>query len=332
MPTVAGLEAQLLAFCRQQLAEPQLVYAEPLTSIDGGHEAFTGRFALAGAGNLRQKRLILRWRPPGAGVVAETLVQNVLAKQGCPVPWVHFHGLSPNPLQGDFMIMDYHPGEAMCTALDTCLARLGETHAGLHQVDPGPLRRRLRAAGLTEDDFSGAGRLRQLERRSRNFAWLRPGLQWLKVNQPAVSGPAVICHGDLHPFNILISPDDRVSAVLDWSGFVLAEAAFDVAATVALCLTAGRCLAPALDWPRSINLYLEGYRSRQSLDENNLVYFQALKCFTSLIEAAEGQPVWHQPGALAILRTEFYEHSGLQIDWPETFTLTKKTELEELQK
>jgi aminoglycoside phosphotransferase (APT) family kinase protein len=52
--------------------------------------------------------------------------------------------------------------------------------------------------------------------------------RWL-TDHPLISGPDVICHGDLHPFNLL--PDgDRVT-VLDWSTALVAPRAHDVAFT-----------------------------------------------------------------------------------------------------
>ncbi len=52
--------------------------------------------------------------------------------------------------------------------------------------------------------------------------------RWLADHPPAPA-PDVICHGDLHPFNLL-ADGDRVT-VLDWSNALLAPRAYDVAFT-----------------------------------------------------------------------------------------------------
>jgi len=52
---------------------------------------------------------------------------------------------------------------------------------------------------------------------------------WLQEHQPP-SAPEVICHGDLHPFNLLVAAGGAVT-VLDWSAGLLAPAAYDVAFT-----------------------------------------------------------------------------------------------------
>jgi aminoglycoside phosphotransferase (APT) family kinase protein len=53
--------------------------------------------------------------------------------------------------------------------------------------------------------------------------------QWL-LDHSCASGPDVVCHGDLHPFNVLSDQSGQVT-LLDWSAAVLAPRAYDVAFT-----------------------------------------------------------------------------------------------------
>jgi aminoglycoside phosphotransferase (APT) family kinase protein len=85
-------------------------------------------------------------------------------------------------------------------------------------------------AQISEVPVTVDGLLGALARLGAEFG--RPDLagaaRWLADHPPA-AGPDVICHGDLHPFNLL-ADGDQVT-VLDWSTALLAPRAHDVAFT-----------------------------------------------------------------------------------------------------
>jgi hypothetical protein len=58
-------------------------------------------------------------------------------------------------------------------------------------------------------------------------------------------GPTVVCHGDLHPFNLLVDGDR--TTVIDWTAAVRAEPAYDVAFTSLLLAN------PPLPAPRPLD-------------------------------------------------------------------------------
>src|SRR5262245_61259163 len=66
--------------------------------------------------------------------------------------------------------------------------------------------------------------------------------RWL-LEHPVSAGDEVICHGDLHPFNVLIDSQGHVT-VLDWSTSVLAPRGLDVAFT-SLLLSSPPIVVPA---------------------------------------------------------------------------------------
>ena len=101
-----------------------------------------------------------------------------------------------------------------------------EAQLRLHALDPAPLARALGDA-VTFEGYLGA-----LERRRSRagLSGLAQPMRWLHEHRPPPDAPAVICHGDLHPQNILVE-EGRVSGVLDWPNAVIADAAFDVAST-----------------------------------------------------------------------------------------------------
>ena len=57
-------------------------------------------------------------------------------------------------------------------------------------------------------------------------------LQWLDRHRPVLT-PAVICHGDIHPFNLLVT-DDGSFKLLDWTNANLCRPEYDVGFTAAL--------------------------------------------------------------------------------------------------
>lgn len=90
------------------------------------------------------------------------------------------------------------------------------------------------------------------------------GHEWLIENQPE-STEEVICHGDLHAYNVLVEAD-VVTAVLDWTNLRIAPRAFDVAYT-GLVLSYPPLAAPALATPL---IRLLGRRGRRRFEQSYL--------------------------------------------------------------
>jgi len=100
--------------------------------------------------------------------------------------------------------------------------------AKLHSLDPEPVRSQLdstRHVGASVGSLLEA--LRQTAARYGR-ADLTGAAQWL-IDHPPLLAPDVICHGDLHPLNLLIDGDHIT--VLDWSSALVGPTAHDVAFT-----------------------------------------------------------------------------------------------------
>src|SRR5205807_10156354 len=124
---------------------------------------------------------------------------------------------------------------------------------------------------------------------------LAAAAQHMPASRPA-SDREAICHGDLHPFNLLV--DRGRVTVIDWSLGMVADPAFDLAFT-ALTMA----LAP-INVPRAIRApvragarqasrhFLRRYRHHApaagaSLGAGVLDWYTAIHCLRALVEVAE---------------------------------------------
>ena len=102
----------------------------------------------------------------------------------------------------------------------------------------------------------------------------------------------MVCHGDLHPFNLLVQVDGDIT-VIDWTASICAEPAYDVAFTALLLanppLNAPAPIAPVIQRVGA-GLARRFVAQYQSLAPDhgleNLAWYQALHSVRILIEAA----------------------------------------------
>jgi aminoglycoside phosphotransferase (APT) family kinase protein len=115
--------------------------------------------------------------------------------------------------------------------------------------------------------------------------------RWLADHPPGPS-PDVICHGDLHPFNLL-ADGDRVT-VLDWSTALLAPRAHDVGFT-SLLLSEPALRVPG--WQRPLvrmfgrvlaRRFIRDYQRQAAVtvEPGELRWHQAVVCLRALVEVA----------------------------------------------
>ena len=233
----------------------------------------------------------------------ETLIQAAVAAAGFPTPVVRAAGGPDDGLGRAFMVMDRAPGAPLLSGLSLAgvLGRgpalfgeiprlLASTMARLHALDPEPVRGQLEAAAAIVSVGSMLALLREL---AAEFG--RPDLaqaaQWL-VDHPARPAPDVICHGDLHPFNLL--RDGARVTLLDWSTALLAPRSYDVAFTcMALsepAVAAPDWLRPAVRWlgRRLADRFVRSYQASTGvvIDEAELARHQAVVCLRALVEVS----------------------------------------------
>lgn len=307
------LGGRLLACLRDRLDEPRLEFSEAPAAITGGFDTRIFAFRLRGAPPAYSGPLILRLlgahHDPGRAL-REGITQNTLVELGYPAPRALLASADPAPLGGAFVIMERLAGMPLIEAGLFAISRvLVEMQLRLHALDAEPLLRALAredlastlagAPSIGRDSMTLEGRLAQfaehVARGSRDG--LAAGIAWLVERRPPEPERRVICHGDFHPQNIFVS-GDTVTGVIDWPNAIVADPAYDVAATkTILSLTPLELSAApaAFRWlarvarPAMVKRYLAGYQRHRPLDPGALAYYEALCCMRQLLRVTENR-------------------------------------------
>jgi len=214
--------------------------AQPL---HGGFWAAMQRLTVTGQPDGVPTELVFRVAPDGPMGAKELAVQRSVADLGFPTPVVRLAGTDGATT---WSVMDFASGSPPLDGLDGLAAlrkgpsilrrlpgQLAEPLARLHQLDSGPVTDAVAACApsvaWTVDDllehFEAAADIlghKDLTATIRRLTAARP---------PA--GTTVVCHGDYHPFNLLVTHEGSAT-VLDWTGAILADPAFDLAFTTLL--------------------------------------------------------------------------------------------------
>jgi aminoglycoside phosphotransferase (APT) family kinase protein len=192
-------------------------------------------------------------------------------------------------LDGPFLVMAQVHGRPLLHALLRRPWRLLRAPVQMAEVQA-------RLHRLTTDGFPalpGSLLVRRLDElatviEDHHLEELRPGLDWLCVNQPNPPAKASILHLDFHPLNLIVNRD-RALVVLDWSEADLGDPHADVGTSVMfmeclppikitrlqrLAILAGRCIF--------LSKYLSAYRRHLPLEEEKLAYYRALAAFRRL--------------------------------------------------
>jgi aminoglycoside phosphotransferase (APT) family kinase protein len=298
----ANTTEQLLTAIRVAAGNYHVAWAEAPAPLSGGFWAQMWRVRLDGHRPLAGD-LVARVMPEPVIATRETAVQTYLASAGYPTPTVRL-AAPPGPnLDRAWMLMDHAPGQPLLADLSgpDALSRLpriaralpdtlARHTAQLHRIDPSPVQH----ATATGDDIDSL--LQSLHDHAAGIdrSDLADAAERLHRHRPR-SDLTVICHGDLHPFNILTHPDG--DTVLDWSATRLAHPAYDIAFTHLLLrhppLDAPTPLRPIVELAgRALaRRFLTSYQRQtgQPVDPGQLDWFHRLHALRILTEVGS----WH---------------------------------------
>jgi aminoglycoside phosphotransferase (APT) family kinase protein len=257
---------------------------------------------------------VLRLAQDDHDVAREAIVQDGVARAGYPAPAVLLHG-PRDGLGAPFIVTPLLPGIEFDKMVGVRTAipvfrrlpgQLARTMADLHDVPTAPIADELAHAGWTPERLGSVGVLADVVALAGGLdePGVEHGLRWLHAHIPSFA-PAVVCHGDLHPLNLLFD-GEQISAVLDWELARLADPAYDVARTVTLLVMAPypmkqpvrRLVQPITR--RLANSFVSHYRKRRPLDDASLHWHEALHALRTLTIALVGQ---RQPEGNRLRRT-----------------------------
>jgi aminoglycoside phosphotransferase (APT) family kinase protein len=299
------LADRLLCVLRERTGTPALEYEATPVRLTGGFWAELLAFELRRPPPGWEGPLVARVMPDPATARKETIVQSVVADAGVPTPRVRAAGGPEDGLGRAFMVMDRVDGVPLLAGLESTAGLLGAPRrlgrmpdmlaslmAQLHAIDPRPVRDELAAVeGIARTLPELLASLQSWSASSRRDD-LVAAAGWL-ITHPIHAGDVAICHGDLHPFNVLVDGAGHPT-VLDWSTAVLAPRAYDAAFTT-LVLSNPPLVVPAPARPlvalagRGLaRRFLHRYQrhSGYMVEEATLAWFQAVVCLRALAEAA----------------------------------------------
>jgi aminoglycoside phosphotransferase (APT) family kinase protein len=223
----------------------------------------------------------------------EATIQQAVHAAGFPAPQMHVFGDDRCGLGFPFIVMARLQGAPLSPRAFVRLpALLAQTMVGLHALDENAVRSALAKAGVTPmelttllDDLAArAATLKQ-----PGFA---AGIGWLLERRPPASA-CVVCHGDFHPFN-LVMEGRALRGLVDWSQALLAEPAFDVAYT-AQVLSLWPIRLPGV--PRPLGRvfgrfaawrFLRAYQETRG-ELAHLAWYEALHSFRLLVRVARAR-------------------------------------------
>lgn len=349
----ASVAQLLLAHLRAEAQAPRLDYAEAPQRVAGGFETTIFRFALAAppawlAGPLIVRILRAHYDPSQAQ--AEAAIQTALSALGYPAPRAMLVCTDPTVLGGAFMVMQRLPGRPLAEGMEAIVTGAGvgrvlrllggvsrvlermtvvwaEAQLRLHALPPAPVIQRLEEAGLAPEAYTYEGRLAALGQvvDSLGNDSLACAHAWLQANRPSAAAAPAVCHGDLHPLNIL-AQDGAMTGVIDWGNTTIADPAFDVGSTIAALRTTPLDLpASALPLVRGLLRYLlwryrRAYGRQRVVDEGAVRYYQVFRHVSHLAGALRSQHVGgapagtHQlPAARRLLIARIRALSGITV-------------------
>ena len=289
---------------REQHHAPGLALDGPPRRLSGGFWAEMWTLDLTPrAGSDLPRRVVLRVAPDTHLAAREIAVQAGVAAQGYPTPRIYASDATGRDGRA-WSVMDFASGQPLLAGLNgvralATLPRLAtglpdtiaHAAAALHRLDPAPVEAELDALssnsagvdGLLEHYLGHARALADepLRRLVERIATTRPDDQL-----------HVVCHGDLHPFNILTNGDQHV--VLDWTAARIAHPAYDLAFTGLLLahppLNAPRPIQPIMNAAgrRIARRFMTTYQklSPHPIDSDVLAWHRSLQACRILLDLA----------------------------------------------
>ena len=349
-PNEAEIREPLLAFLQETLGSHH--YAQPPSPMAPGNDTQVHSLRLDDGGPL-VLRVFRRGSDPRRATF-ESTVQNALAVQGLPVPRAMATCTDPDVIGAPFFVMERLPGTPLYgTTFGTdgdgiprahwrrmlrqgggmlfdLPKLLAEVDLRIHGVETKPVIEALEAAGLSWQEVTASGRIRDLAGRidAYSLEGLRPGLNWLREHPPETASDDVVCHGDMQPLNLLID-SGQLSGIVDWANMSLGPPELQIGWTRAMYLTIELPLpGPVRFLERRIaehvsSRYTGVYGRARKIDRDVLGYYEALRSLYGLgflgemvVRRVPIRDAWNSPSAIARVVAHVRERTGVEVSIP----------------
>ena len=303
----------LLNYLRTETKNPELQYTSPPKPLTGGYEAQMYEFTLLNQPKNIPEKLVLRILPadaPRYEAYMTGTIQTYLANQNYPTPKTHFIQPQTETLGGQFIIMEYIQGKTMYESYSNHYSAklMAEIYHELHSIDPTPLIRQFKEANVSEKWFQGL--VWREEYIQTQVKWLRPALKWVKENYPTDRINHRICHGDLHPLNIMVR-NEKVVGIVDWGCLKIEDFHYDLAELRSVSLVLAPIFLNDSRWKNLFPEFLEVYRELGSFDESLFDFFVAFVCLHTLANN-EKHAMWNAD-IVEILKNTFQEKTNISL-------------------
>lgn len=298
----------LLDTLRNATGRADLEFAAPARPLTGGFYAEMVRFRLADPPADLDRDLVARIVPNPTAGVWEATIQREVADQGFPTPVVRLTVDETSPLGRYLIVMDAIDGQPPMAGLGIGTIagqipnlvrhlpdQLARIAADLHHLDAQPLADQLDAldspfptttAGFIEEQAGYAEALGRPD--------IAAAAQRLIETEPR-SSLRVIAHGDLHPFNLLVTPNG--TSLIDWTVARVAHPGFTLGFTDLMLANPPIPLpkaGAALLRPVGRNIakrFLSTYRrltagTQAAVDDENLEWHRNVHALRILVELA----------------------------------------------
>ena len=291
------------------------IVVEHLVAMEGGYEAYLYKFKIKGNQGCNGK-LVLRLFPSYAHPESATwqaMIHNLLKEEGLPVPRVHLSSSDKSILGGSFLVMDYIEGRVIDQTNDPYILVLtAKTQAMLHQKDGKKISEQIIAQGHSAESHNFDGRINWIKEKGKNYSGLDEAVKWLIDKRPPEPETPKIIHGDLHPMNLLVK-DGEVTAILDWSGFMVGDPMYGLGWTKALFVATGKTELTDAVFNQLLQMYIDAYESIHPIDYKKMEYYVVYRLVRALIEGLEGQEIWTQPIIVNNIIKEINDMTGILV-------------------
>ena len=345
MPTsqeeMSKLAQELTEFLRSKLGDSVSITGD-ISALKGGFDTDTYALSIDTAPMDFPSDLVLRLfrhAREANRVIKEATIQNAAASGGHAVPSVPIDSTGELIIGRPFFLMERFPGINMGESLmqDQTLMQqfpgiIAKLQEGIHKLDTTKLRKRL-------DDVAGGSDHMKPTRMIGDITGIAeatqlPDLlelnQWLITNYPEQPENPSICHGDLHPNNILVD-DGKVTGIIDWATTMFTHPEYDIAVTRTILSigppgdigVSAEELNKLLEWANGE--YMKECHALQTLDDSKIDYYSVLRvghAYAKVLGKRHGSDLpyvahdgyaWDRPDMFEVVTRIIGETTGIKM-------------------